>query len=97
VEQRTDCARFKRPSGDASVHSTMLRSRSPLGSLSFSDNLTTKRQVPKGRPETTPGLDNVLTEGRMNYAGLRKEASETGYLWAAAGVSIAVIFALVAL
>jgi hypothetical protein len=32
-----------------------------------------------------------------HYAGLRKEASETGYLWAAAGVSIAVIFALVAL
>ena len=32
-----------------------------------------------------------------HYAGLRKEASETRYLWAAAGVSIAVIFALVAL
>jgi hypothetical protein len=32
-----------------------------------------------------------------HYVGLRKEASETGYLWAAAGVSVAVIFALVAL
>jgi hypothetical protein len=28
------------------VHSTILRSRLPPGSLSFSDNLTTKRQVP---------------------------------------------------
>ena len=63
MEQRTDCARFKRPSGDASVHSTILRSRSPLGSLSFSDNLTTKRQVPKGRPETTPGLDKCVDGG----------------------------------
>ena len=32
-----------------------------------------------------------------HYAGRQKEASETRYLWAAAGVSIAVIFALVAL
>jgi hypothetical protein len=32
-----------------------------------------------------------------HYAGLRKEASETRYLWAAAGVCIAVIFAVVAL
>lgn len=30
-------------------------------------------------------------------AGLWKEASETMYLWAAAGVSIAVIFAVIAL
>ncbi len=34
----------------------------------------------------------------MNHdAGMRNETSETGYLWAAAGVSIAVIFAVVAL
>ena len=34
----------------------------------------------------------------MNYnAGLWKKASESMYLWAAAGVSIAVIFAVVAL
>jgi hypothetical protein len=34
----------------------------------------------------------------MNHnAGLRKEAGETGHLWAAAGVSIDVIFAVVAL
>jgi hypothetical protein len=34
----------------------------------------------------------------MNHnAGLWKGASETMYLWAAAGVSIAVIFAVVAL
>ena len=34
----------------------------------------------------------------MNHnTKLRKEAGETGYLWAAAGVSIAVIFAVIAL
>jgi Flp pilus assembly protein TadB len=38
------------------------------------------------------------TEGQMNHnAGLRKAASEMMYLWAAVGVSIAVIFVLVAL
>ena len=43
-------------------------------------------------------LSRPLTESEMSHnAWLWKEARETMYLWAAAGVSVAVIFAIVAL
>jgi hypothetical protein len=45
-----------------------------------------------------PNDSHGLLHGGMNHnAGLWKEASESMYLWAAAGVSIAVIFAVIAL
>jgi hypothetical protein len=43
-------------------------------------------------------LTSPLTEANMSHnAWLWKEAGETMYLWAAAGVSIGVVFAVVAL